>query len=392
MTTVKTQSWKKMRFADFVDTEPKSTLKKDQEYPFIPMELVDGVSKYPTSYFKKKFTGGGTRFMDGDTIFARITPCLENGKIAQIKDLPENVGFGSTEFFVFRSKDGVSDKDFIYYLSRTDHVRSPAVKSMVGASGRQRANKTVIENLEILVPPLSEQHDISKILSVYDTLIENNTRRIHILEQMAQVIYAEYFATVAEAIVEKKKLPVGWKAENLYDVADIKMGYAFKANQFNEEQRGLRTVRIRDIPSGVATTYTTEEVNSSYLVKKGDFLIGMDGIFHMNHWQDEDALLVQRVCRVKPKSEKMRAYLALSLVKPVKHFEATLMGATVAHLGSRHLEEVFIAIPDSSFDQKLEYLNMFLDAKLQYSYQNQALRKTRDLLIPKLVTGEIAVK
>lgn len=86
MTTVRTQSWRKMRFADFVDTEPKSTLKKELEYPFIPMELVDGVSKYPASYFKKKFTGGGSRFMDGDTIFARITPCLENGKIAQIKN------------------------------------------------------------------------------------------------------------------------------------------------------------------------------------------------------------------------------------------------------------------------------------------------------------------
>ncbi|MFA6338631.1 MAG: restriction endonuclease subunit S [Candidatus Paceibacterota bacterium] len=388
--TTSTQTWKKMKFADFVDTNPKSALKKDNEYAFIPMELVDGVSKNPTSFYTKKFTGGGSRFSNGDTVFARITPCLENGKIAQIKDLPEGVGFGSTEFFVFRCKEGISDRDFVYYLSRTDEVRSPAIKSMVGASGRQRADKSVVDGLDVLAPSIADQRRISDVLSTYDNLIENNTQRIRVLDQMSQAIYGEYFAAIVEGVAEKN-FPKGWKAENLYDVADIKMGFAFKANQFNEEQQGLRTVRIRDILSGVATTYTTEEVDPSYLVKKGDFLIGMDGIFHMNHWQDEDALLVQRVCRVRPKNERMRAYLALSLMKPIKHFEATLMGATVAHLGSRHLEELFIAIPDSSFDQKLEYLNMLLDSKLQYSYQNQALRKTRDLLIPKLVTGEIKI-
>jgi type I restriction enzyme S subunit len=383
-------TFQKTRIGDVATVNPESLGRKfsfDKIF-YVDISIVGiGTADEPQEIELKKAPSRAKRLVkNGDTILSTVRP--NRRSFLYIKEPKENLVV-STGFAVVRPEK-VNSRYLYYVISNqtfTDYLTQHAKGSAYPA-----VDAETIEKADFMLPSEKEQNTIADILGTYDDLIENNSRRIQILERIAQSVYIEWFEMNADAAMEKTDLPKGWKAENLYDVADIKMGYAFKANQFNEEQKGLRTVRIRDIPSSVATTYTTEEVDSLYIVRKGDFLIGMDGIFHMNHWQDEDALLVQRVCRVRPKNEKMRAYLALSLVKPIKHFEATLMGATVAHLGSRHLEEVFIAIPDSSFDQKLEYLNMLLDTKLQYSYQNQALRKTRDLLIPKLVTGEIIVK
>jgi len=100
---------------------------------------------------------GGTKFRNGDTIMARITPCLENGKTAKVGILEEGeVAFGSTEYIVFRAKEGV-DEDFLYYLICSPLVRDPAIKSMVGSSGRQRVQTDVVQNLEIMLPPYEEQ-------------------------------------------------------------------------------------------------------------------------------------------------------------------------------------------------------------------------------------------
>ena len=117
---------------------------------------------------------GGTKFRNGDTLMARITPCLENGKTAKVKILEdEEIGFGSTEYIILRAKNKL-DEDFVYYLSRYSSVREPAIKSMVGTSGRQRVQLDVVKNLELLVPPLNERIKIGKILSSLDDKIELN--------------------------------------------------------------------------------------------------------------------------------------------------------------------------------------------------------------------------
>jgi type I restriction enzyme S subunit len=118
------------------------------------------------------FNSGGAKFLPGDTLFARITPCLENGKIAQYKCSENTPAFGSTEFFVFRARTGVSDPSYVYYLSLSDLVRGPAEKSMSGASGRQRASLQSIVDIQLPAPPLPTQLKIAAILSAYDDLIE----------------------------------------------------------------------------------------------------------------------------------------------------------------------------------------------------------------------------
>ncbi|HPI53503.1 MAG TPA: restriction endonuclease subunit S, partial [Chitinophagaceae bacterium] len=171
-------SWEKVRLGDVVEFNPKIKLEKDLMYECIEMEHIKSGFKFAYPGKIKIGNSSGSKFQNGDTLFARITPCLENGKIAEAKGLTNDVGIGSTEFFVLRNIQNKTDKKFVFYLALTDLIRGTAEKSMQGASGRQRAIKETVENLYLKLPPLPTQKRIADILSTYDNLIENNLQRI----------------------------------------------------------------------------------------------------------------------------------------------------------------------------------------------------------------------
>ena len=109
--------------------------------------------------------------------FPLVIVCLENGKTAKVNVLEKNeVGFGSTEYIVFRAINGISDEDFVYYLVCSPIVREPAIKSMVGSSGRQRVQTDVLKNLKICVPDLETQCKIGSLLKSIDDKISLNTK------------------------------------------------------------------------------------------------------------------------------------------------------------------------------------------------------------------------
>jgi len=110
--------WKESKFSDFVTINPTVSLKGTEEYSFVEMKDLQDGNKICSPTTKRK-TSSGARFQENDTLFARITPCLENGKICQVRNLEEGIGFGSTEFLVFRGKVGVSDNEFVFYLSKS---------------------------------------------------------------------------------------------------------------------------------------------------------------------------------------------------------------------------------------------------------------------------------
>src|SRR5579883_971582 len=129
-----------MRLSDFVEFNPKVKLSHDLDYPYVEMDEIIPGRRYVRGRLLRPFAGGGTKFQRDDVLFARITPCLENGKIAQFRNPNFQQGFGSTEFFIFRAKENISDPGYVFYLFSDAEIRQIAEKSMVGASGRQRAN------------------------------------------------------------------------------------------------------------------------------------------------------------------------------------------------------------------------------------------------------------
>lgn len=165
--------WQIKKLSEIVDFNPRESLKKGRIAKKIGMDKLQSFCRDIISYENEPFTGGA-KFRNGDTIMARITPCLENGKIAKVDILDEGeIGFGSTEYIIFRAKEEI-DADYLYYLVCSSIVREPAIKSMVGSSGRQRVQIDVLRNLDIKVPSVEEQKAIGKILRDLDDKIKLN--------------------------------------------------------------------------------------------------------------------------------------------------------------------------------------------------------------------------
>lgn len=170
------KQWQKIKLCDALIINPIEKLPKGIMAKKISMEKLLPFHRDILEYEYSKFSGG-SKFRNNDTIMARITPCLENGKRAKVGVLNKNeIGFVSTEFIVFRKKENISDADFIYYLICSDQIRIPAIKSMVGSSGRQRVQIDVLKELIINLPPLDIQKKIAGVLGALDDKIELNNR------------------------------------------------------------------------------------------------------------------------------------------------------------------------------------------------------------------------
>lgn len=171
-----TSEWRTIRAADFIDFNPRLSLKKGDIATKVAMDKLKPFTKKIPETEKAEFNGGA-KFCNRDTVMARITPCLENGKTAYVDMLDDGeIGFGSTEFIVMRAKTGISDPQFVYYTAINPVFRNVAVKSMVGSSGRQRVQQSVLEELELSVPDLDEQRRIGDFLAKIDEKIALNDR------------------------------------------------------------------------------------------------------------------------------------------------------------------------------------------------------------------------
>lgn len=148
--------------SDIADINPLRSLGRGQEAVYIEMANLPTRSSFPTDWVTRPFSGG-MKFTNGDTIMARITPCLENGKTAYINFLEEGtVAFGSTEYIVITSKPGYCNEMF-YFLARYPDFVSYAVRNMNGSSGRQRVSGDTIGRYELHVPSAESVHSFAEI-------------------------------------------------------------------------------------------------------------------------------------------------------------------------------------------------------------------------------------
>lgn len=172
------EGWEKRKFTDIVNVNPKTTIKVGTIAPYVPMGSISESSMviYP---IEKRAVTGGTKFKNGDTLFARITPCLENGKtgFVQFMNNDEQVATGSTEYIVLR-ESGYIGKYFIYCTSRINEFRDNAIKSMVGSDGRQRVKPDCFEKYFVNYSPKNIRDSFEKeseyIFSISQTLVNQN--------------------------------------------------------------------------------------------------------------------------------------------------------------------------------------------------------------------------
>lgn len=371
--------WEKVAFSELVEFTPKISLDKDELYDNIPMDVVDGGIKYVQDVNQRIYTGGGTKFGNGDTIFARITPCLENGKIAKVKGLEKGVGFGSTEFFVFRAKENLSDPDFIYYLAKTDLVRQPAIKSMVGASGRQRADKGVVEQIKVPNPPLPTQRKIASILSAYDDLIENNLKRIKLLEEKAQLHYKELMQESTR-----------FDKVRLEEFVSVVKGRK-PANVLEQPEDDSQLYLLLDTVERTKSLYTSDLTLP--LSKESDVLMCMDGARSGWSFRGMVGAIGSTMAIWRSNSERISGEL---LYQFMKQNESAMTqgntGAAIPHANRKFILDMKMAMPPKKETKYFESLTLPIVKLINTLHnQNTKLCEARDILLPRLMNGEIEV-
>lgn len=388
------REWKSYVFTDFVDVNPKVSMKGNEIYPFIEMKDLNPDFKSVHSV-SERMLSGGARFQNGDTLFARITPCLENGKIAQVQGLQKDRGFGSTEFLVFRGKEGISNSDFVYYLSRTDFVRGFAEQNLLGTSGRQRVSKEAFDNLEILVPGLDEQTEIASILSSLDDKIELNRQMNQTLEAMAQALFQEWFvdfrfpgATGELVESELGMIPKGWRVGTLGELFNITMGQSPPGESYNEAGIGIAFFQGRAdfnfrFPS--KRVYTTEPKR---FAKKLDTLVSVRAPVGDMNVASEDCCIGRGLAAVISKTNQpsFTFYFLKRLTEKFKDFEGS--GTVFGSINKVSFEGMSCIIPEPETINAFEATCRPIDDLILTNEEAiRALGAVRDGLLPRLMQG-----
>ena len=383
--------WKEVTLGDFMQCNPKKTIKKGQKARKITMDLLIPHSKTIRNWNYEPYSGGA-KFQNGDTIMARITPCLENGKHAFVSILDEGeIAYGSTEYFVFCGKEKVSDNDFVYYLTKTPLFRDTAIKSMVGSSGRQRAQMDVLENLKMFVPKdISDQRRIASILSSLDRKIELNNKINADLEEMAQAIFKNWFVDF-EPFKDGKfvdselgMIPEGWKVGTLGDFCNVFTG---KKNTNQAIEKGLYPF-FSCAPEPLAS-------NDAIFNGKAIIIAGNGSYTGRTMFYNGGFDLYQRTyaCTIREQDKENLMIFFYHMMK--QFFEPVKMGGT---RGSSIPYIVMGDITQQKFPYSKDWLirfsniaNSMMDRKLRIDKENSRLSLLRDTLLPRLMSGELEV-
>ena len=348
-------------------------------------------SRYPT---KHVYCTAPTRIAEeGDILFSVRAP------IGSINRANEKCSIGRG-LSIVRAHNG-DDFDFIEYLLKSMNRAWGAYESQGAIFGNARRRD--LEDLQIAWPPHSVRVQIASILSAYDDLIENNRRRIRLLEESARLLYREWFVRLRFPGHEHVKIidgvPEGWEksiVSKLGDVVTGKTPSTKEPDNFGGKIPFIKTPDMHKNPIIVETSqYLSEKGANSqakkYIPKDSIMVscIGTVGIVAINAIK---AQTNQQINTVIPQKEHFRYYIYFALSDLKSRLEAMGGGATMVNVNKGKFESLPVVIPSDLILQEFhEVCNpMFLQIK-NLLIQNQKLKTARDLLLPRLMNGETEV-
>lgn len=412
-----------MKLGKLVDFNPVTKVRRGVQVPFIDMATLPTNGKYISKTSNRLFSGSGAKFTNGDTLVARITPCLENGKGAYVSELEEN-GFGSTEFIVLRAKNN-SDNQFIYYLTRWSKFREYAIQGMSGTSGRQRVSWQTLSDFEFATINKQNRFLIGEVLSRLDDKIEFNRQMNETLEQMAQAVFQDWFVDFGPVkrklkgindpvvilgglITDPAKaqeianlfpdqfaddgLPEGWVQSKLGHEFNVTMGQSPPGSTYNEINEGLPFFQGRR-DFGFRFPKNRVYCNKPSRIAEKDWTLvsvrAPVGDINRSH---EKSCIGRGVSTLIHKSglASYTYYYALALRRVFENYNSN--GTVFGSINKKQLEDITILAPNLSIVQTFDDLITGVDQLiLNNTDQNHTLAEMRDLLLPKLMSGEISV-
>jgi type I restriction enzyme S subunit len=257
-----------------------------------------GVIQDPEVRPYREVKKGYTYFASGDVLFAKITPCMQNGKQAIARELVDGIGFGSTEFHVIRPRSEICP-EWIHFFIRQPHVLRDATFHFTGAVGQQRVPESFLANLEMPLPPLAEQERIAAILKKQMTAVERAWGAARAQREIARALPA---ACLREAFpVPTGALPQGWRWVELGEICGLVNGDAYKESDWSSS--GTPIIRIQNLNDrSKPFNYWRGSPEGRVRVDSGDLLLAWSGTpgtsFGAHIWDRGPALLNQHIFRV----------------------------------------------------------------------------------------------
>ncbi len=329
------------------------------------------------------------------------------GVATYIADDFENVVLGYHCALIIPNSAIVNGK-YLNAFMHTRYIQKYFENNASGSGQRYTLSNDTIGNIPVLLPSIEEQHIIGNVLAGIDRKIELNKQINDNLEAMAKQLYDYWFVqfdfpneegkpykSSGGAMVWNEKLkreiPEGWKVANVFDELSVQYGFPFSTELFTEEPTNIPVVRIRDILENSVSAYSEEEVDEKYKLQKQDLLVGMDGNFHMNYWNDNVSYLNQRSVRLRAKSKSAVSIMQAKydIAPYIKAKELRAKGSTVGHLSDKDLKELFVLVsPNVDFRNKF---NSILAEIIENRCEMIELTKQRDELLPLLMNGQATV-
>ena len=394
-----------------------------RDYPYEEIEYID-ISSVGSGILHEtkqiEFANAPSRakriIRNGDTVLATVRPNLRAFWFAQ--NIKENT-IVSTGFAVLRANEE-ADPRFIYYTV-TNRLFTDYLTANAKGAAYPAVDTETIERANVYLPPLPIQRKIAAILSAYDDLIENNLRRIRILEEMAQMIFKSWFIDFEPfkdtGLVKSElgPIPKGWRVGTINDCIDFHNGYAFKSKALIDHEviDSYRVFKMGHIKKGgglnsEGTKSWIPKIDcrhlGKYVLKKGDLLMCMTDmkgsvalLGHTALMNENDVYIVnQRVGVLRANNPFGIDYTYLYLLTNSRPFIENLRSransGVQVNLSTSEIKATKIVIAPKDDNMEFnEIVKPMIEMIFEITKRNQLLSSMRDLLLPKLISGEVDV-
>ncbi|HNR73473.1 MAG: restriction endonuclease S subunit [Bacteroidetes bacterium OLB12] len=413
-------SWREIELGKVIQFNPSERIVKGTIAKKIAMEKLIEYQRKILGYELAQYNGG-PKFRNGDTLVARITPCLENGKTAQVDILNDNeVAFGSTEFIVLRETEETIN-DFIYYLAKSPAFRKKAISCMEGTSGRKRVNEGALRQQKLPIPDVKTQRGIAQILSDFDSKITLNNRINAELEAMAKTIYDYWFvqfdfpdkngkpyqASGGKMVWSeelKREVPEGWVVGTVNDLGEIIGGSTPSTeDEENFENDGTPWITPKDLSMNVGNKYITkgEVCVSKRGIEKASLKVMPEGTILLSSRAPIGYMAISRepvttnqgfknIVPNKGYNTEIVYYLIKNLIPVI---EKNSSGSTFKEISGSVLKSIKVLLPSKDQATSLtDILSPIFRKQNLLELENQKLTELRDWLLPMLMNGQIKIK
>lgn len=416
--------WPKASVSNLADVNPRYRVKKGREYPFIEMAAVGENFGGILSLDSRMLEGSGlSRFRVGDTLFAKITPCPENGKVAFVSYLPDDVGLGSTEFIVLSPRPR-TDSRFLYHLACSHAVRGRAAARMEGSTGRQRVPEEVFtKRLLVPIPDSSEQIAIARILDAVDTALERTRAAVERARALRASIIADLLnhgagedgkvrrdgTALGEFVVTLLgRLPAVWRLSTVEREFDLQNGFTLNAER-RARFRRRRYLRVANVQRDALDLADVQELEAGDAevaprVLAPDDLLVVEG--HADRMEIGRCARVTEAAagmtfqnhlfRLRTKGLVVPAFACLWLNSAYAQRFWNARCATSSGLNTinqRTLKRLIVPVPSESEQQSIARIvaqqRQHLDALVMKQLNIEALKKS---LMQDLLTGRVRVR